>query len=60
MRCCAVLASSHNHKIERIQLCQQTATFRIDGYPLCGTHINRVPDWVCVEPIIGFGTTEKL
>lgn len=33
---------------------------RYDGMPLCGTHINRLPERVCVEPVFGFGTVEKI
>lgn len=59
-RCCAVLGSQWNSKIERVQLCQQQATLRYDGVPLCGTHINHLPERVCIEPVFGFGTVEKI
>lgn len=59
-RCCAVLRSEHSCKIERVQLCQQSAIVRYDGVPLCGTHVNHLPDRVCVEPVFGFGTVEKI
>ncbi len=60
MRCAAVLRVQHRCKIPEAQLCQQRATMRYDGVPLCGTHVNHLPDLVCVEPVFGFGTVKKI
>lgn len=59
-RCCAVLAGQWKYQVERVQLCQQKATYRANGIPLCGTHINRPPERV-VTPFEGdIETTEKI
>lgn len=59
-RCCAVLAGQWKYQVERVQLCQQKAIYRIDGVPVCGTHINNPPERVCIEYVYGFGTVEKI
>lgn len=58
--CAAVLNVQHRCKVPMVQLCQQKATLRYDGVPLCGTHINHLPERVCVKPVFGFGTVERI
>jgi len=60
MRCCAVLAGQWRYQVERVQLCQNRAIMRYDGVPLCGTHINKLPERVCIEPTFGCGSVEKI
>jgi hypothetical protein len=60
MRCCAVNAGQWNCKIEKVQLCQQTATFRCNGVPLCGTHVNSPPERVVVPFDQTITTTEAM
>jgi hypothetical protein len=60
MRCCAVLAGQWKYQVERVQLCQNGAAFRVNGVPLCGTHINRPPERVVMAFEGDITTAEKI
>lgn len=60
MICCAILRVQHRCKIPEVQRCQQQATHRCNGVPLCGTHINHPPDLVIVLFDLDIRTTEKI
>ena len=60
MKCEAITQAKHLSQQHWVKQCENDATFRYDGIPLCGTHINKLPERVVTTPVFGFGTVEKL
>lgn len=58
--CCAVNRVQYRCKIPEVQQCQQRATFRCHGVPLCGTHLNAPPELVVVPFDREIMTAEKI
>jgi hypothetical protein len=58
--CSAVNNVQYRCKIPEVQRCQQTAKFRVNGVPLCGTHVNHPPKQVIVDFDGGIVTTEEI